>query len=32
MALGFTDTDALIGLAMFAVGGYRPDLPGRTTA
>jgi transposase len=32
MAFGFRDTDALIGLAMLALGGYRPDLPGRTTA
>lgn len=31
MAFGFRDTDALIGLAMLALGGYRPDLPGRTS-
>ena len=31
MAFGFKDTDALIGLAMLALGGYRPDLPGRTS-
>ena len=31
MAFGFRDTDALIGLAMLSLGGYRPDLPGRTT-
>lgn len=31
MAFGFRDTNALIGLAMLALGGYRPDLPGRTT-
>lgn len=29
MAFGFKDTDALISLAMLALGGYRPDLPGR---
>jgi transposase len=32
MAFGFTNTDALIALAMLALGGYRPNLPGRTTA
>jgi transposase len=31
MAFGFRDTDALIGLAMLALGGYRPNLPGRTS-
>jgi transposase len=31
VAFGFRDTDALIGLAMLSLGGYRPDLPGRTT-
>ncbi|HET9654844.1 MAG TPA: ISL3 family transposase [Kineosporiaceae bacterium] len=31
MAFGFRDTDALIGLAMLALGGYRPDLPGRAS-
>jgi transposase len=31
MAFGFKNTDALIGLAMLALGGYRPDLPGRTS-
>lgn len=30
MAFGFRDTDALIALAMLALGGYRPNLPGRT--
>ena len=30
VAFGFRDTDALIGLAMLSLGGYRPDLPGRT--
>jgi len=32
MAFGFKDTDALIALAMLALGGYRPDLPGRLAA
>jgi len=32
MAFGFKNTDALIALAMLALGGYRPDLPGRLTA
>jgi transposase len=32
MAFGFKDTDALIALAMLALGGYRPDLPGRSAA
>jgi len=32
IAFGFRDTDALISLAMLALGGYRPALPGRTTA
>jgi transposase len=32
MAFGFRDTDALIALAMLALGGYRPDLPGRSAA
>jgi hypothetical protein len=31
MAFGFKDTDALVGLAMLALGGYRPELPGRTS-
>lgn len=30
MAFGFKSTDALIALAMLALGGYRPDLPGRS--
>lgn len=29
MAFGFKSADALIALAMLALGGYRPDLPGR---
>ena len=29
MAFGFKNPDALIALAMLALGGYRPDLPGR---
>ena len=32
MAFGFKDTNALIALAMLALGGYRPDLPGRLAA
>jgi transposase len=32
IAFGFRDTDALIGLAMLALGGYRPGLPGRATS
>jgi MFS family permease len=32
MAFGFKDTDALIALAMLALGGYRPDLPRRLAA
>jgi len=32
VAFGFKDTDALISLAMLALGGYRPDLPGRSPA
>jgi len=32
MAFGFKDTDALIALAMLALGVYRPDLPGRQAA
>ena len=32
MAFGFKNTDALIALAMLALGGYRPDLPGRLAA
>jgi transposase len=32
MAFGFKDTDALISLAMLALGGYRPGLPGRSAA
>lgn len=31
MAFGFTTPHALIALAMLALGGYRPNLPGRTT-
>lgn len=31
IAFGFNSTDALIALAMLALGGYRPDLPGRNT-
>jgi len=30
MAFGFKSADALIALAMLALGGLRPDLPGRT--
>lgn len=30
IAFGFKDTNALISLAMLALGGYRPDLPGRS--
>jgi len=30
MAFGFHDPHALIGLAMLALGGLRPQLPGRT--
>ena len=32
MAFGFASADALIALAMFALGGFRPPLPGRATA
>jgi transposase len=32
MAFGFRDTDALIALAMLALGGHRPDLPARSAA
>ena len=32
IAFGFRDTAALISLAMLALGGYRPALPGRTAA
>ncbi len=32
MAFGFKNTDALIALALLALGGYRPDLPGRQAA
>jgi len=32
MAFGFKNTDALIALAMLALGGYRPTLPGRPAA
>ena len=32
MAFGFTSPDALIALAMLALGGFRPPLPGRVTA
>jgi transposase len=31
IAFGFRSPEALIALAMLAVGGYRPALPGRTT-
>lgn len=30
VAFGFKDPQALIALAMLGLGGYRPDLPGRT--
>ncbi|MBS2553235.1 transposase, partial [Catenulispora sp. NL8] len=30
-AYGFTNPEALIALALLAHGGYRPQLPGRTT-
>ena len=29
IAFGFRSPEALIGLAMLALGGHRPDLPGR---
>jgi transposase len=29
MAFGFASADALIALAMLALGGFRPPLPGR---
>ena len=32
IAFGFKDTNALISLAMLALGGYRPELPGRSPA
>jgi len=32
MAFGFASADALIALAMLALGGFRPPLPGRATA
>ena len=32
IAFGFASADALIGLAMLALGGFRPPLPGRGTA
>jgi transposase len=32
MAFGFASPDALIALATLALGGFRPPLPGRTTA
>ncbi len=32
MAVGFKNTDALIALAMLALDGYRPELPGRLAA
>jgi transposase len=32
IAFGFKSADALIALAMLALGGYRPPLPGRSTA
>jgi len=31
MAFGFTNPEALVALAMLALGGYRPPLPGRGT-
>ena len=31
VAFGFRSPDALIAMAMLAVGGVCPDLPGRTT-
>lgn len=31
MAFGFKSAEALIALAMLSLGGFRPDLPGRTT-
>jgi hypothetical protein len=30
VAFGFHSAEALIALAMLSLGGYRPDLPGRT--
>ena len=32
MAFGFASADALIALAMLALGGFRPPLPGRAAA
>ena len=32
LAFGFKNPDALIGLAMLALGGLKPPLPGRPTA
>lgn len=32
IAFGFRSPDALIALAMLSLGGYRPNLPGRTAA
>jgi hypothetical protein len=32
MAYGFKSPEALIALALLALGGYRPELPGRRTA
>jgi transposase len=32
VALGFKHPEALIALAMLALGGYRPDLPHQQTA
>ena len=32
MAYGFKSPEALIALALLALGGYRPDLPGRQAA
>ena len=32
IAFGFKSPDALIALAMLALGGYRPDLPHQQTA
>ena len=31
MAFGFTKPEALVALAMLALGGYCPPLPGRST-
>ncbi|MGI8760109.1 MAG: hypothetical protein ACR2LF_08875, partial [Jatrophihabitantaceae bacterium] len=31
IAFGFASPQALIALAMLSLGGFRPDLPGRTS-